>query len=190
MNIQFEGHFGIQEKNTGCVVFYDIMFPDILAASKYLSKIKPGPKYEGIVDGETLYFELKGYEPNKFTVEVRLIHKYASIPRRATSGSAGYDLTSTIDVVILPGERALIPIGISVKIPSGLYGRIAARSGLAINNGIQVGAGVIDNDYTGEIKVLLFNHDIAIPFKIIIGEKIAQLILERFETLIFTETVI
>jgi dUTP pyrophosphatase len=112
-------------------------------------------------------------------MEVVRLKTQAILPTRATSGSAGYDLTAIRDDVIEPGCRQLLPIGISIKLPEGVYGRIAPRSGLAVKKGIQVGAGVIDPDYTGEIHVLLFNHGTE-PFEIHPGDRIAQLILEKF----------
>ena len=69
----------------------------------------------------------------------------------------------------------------SVKVPEGTYGRIAPRSGLAVKHGIQVGAGVIDSDYTGELKVVLFNHNNK-KYNIKPGFRIAQLILEQCVT--------
>ena len=65
-----------------------------------------------------------------------------------------------------------------MEIPAGCYGRVAPRSGLALRFGIDVGAGVVDGDYRGEVKILLFNHgDAAFPFKS--GDRVAQLIIER-----------
>ena len=113
-------------------------------------------------------------------MEVVRLKTEAILPTRATSGSAGYDLTAVQNDVIEPGSRRLIPIGVAIKLPEGVYGRIAPRSGLAVKKGIQVGAGVIDPDYTGEIHVLLFNHG-SEPFEIRVGDRIAQLILEKFE---------
>ena len=113
-------------------------------------------------------------------MEVVRLNTQAILPTRATSGSAGYDLTATQNDVIEPGCRKLLPIGVAIKLPWGVYGRIAPRSGLAVKKGIQVGAGVIDPDYTGEIHVLLFNHGTE-PFEIRTGDRIAQLILEKFE---------
>lgn len=113
-------------------------------------------------------------------MEVARLKSAAIIPTIATSGSAGYDLSAIQDDIIVPGQRKLLPIGIAVKLPPGVYGRIAPRSGLAVKKGIQVGAGVIDPDYTGEIHVLLFNHG-AETFEVKAGDRIAQLILEKFE---------
>ena len=116
-------------------------------------------------------------------MEVIRLNTQAILPTRTTDGSAGYDLTAIRDDIIYGGERKLIPIGISIRLPDGLYGRIAPRMGLAIKNGIQVGAGIIDPDYTGEISVLLFNHG-KDAFSIRKGDRIAQLILEHFEFLL------
>jgi dUTP pyrophosphatase len=77
--------------------------------------------------------------------------------------------------------RAIVGTGITVVLPPGVYGRVAPRSGLAAKHCINVGAGVIDPDYTGEIKVILFNHGLK-DFEIKKGDRIAQLILERCET--------
>lgn len=75
--------------------------------------------------------------------------------------------------------KLLVPTGISVAIPPGYYGRIAPRSGLALKNSIDVGAGVIDGDYRGKVGVILFNFDDQ-PFVISAGDRIAQLILEKY----------
>lgn len=72
----------------------------------------------------------------------------------------------------------MVSTDISFTVPVGTYGRIAPRSGLAVKNGIQTGAGVVDRDYTGEVKVILFNHSQK-DFAIKKGDRIAQLILER-----------
>ncbi|CAL5414830.1 unnamed protein product [Camellia sinensis] len=102
----------------------------------------------------------------------------ARMPSRATDGAVGYDLSATAMMIIQPQERCLIPTGIALEIPFGMYGRIAPRSGLALNNGIHVGAGVIDPDYRGEVKVLLFNFDRNL-FKVQPGQRIAQIIFEK-----------
>jgi dUTP pyrophosphatase len=103
------------------------------------------------------------------------------IPTRASNGAVGYDLYSNEDCIIESDNRWLVPTGISVVLPKGVYGRVAPRSGLSVKHGIQVGAGVIDPDYTGEVKVVLFNHG-NIDFDIKKGDRIAQLILEKCET--------
>ena len=103
------------------------------------------------------------------------------IPTRGSRDSVGYDLYSNMDCVIHASKRGLVSTGITIVLPPGVYGRVAPRSGLAVKHGIQVGAGVIDPDYTGEVKVVLFNHG-ENDFEVKKGDRIAQLILERCET--------
>ncbi len=106
----------------------------------------------------------------------------AIVPTRGSDRSVGYDLYSSEDAMV-PSQagRAIVRTGITVVLPPGVYGRVAPRSGLAAKHCINVGAGVIDPDYTGEIKVILFNHGLK-DFEIKKGDRIAQLILERCET--------
>ncbi len=81
----------------------------------------------------------------------------AIIPKKGSKFAAGYDLHSIVDHVIPPKDKALIKTGLAVCIPSGNYGRIAPRSGLAWKFFIDVGAGVIDCDYRGEGIYIFFN---------------------------------
>ena len=102
----------------------------------------------------------------------------AVTPTRATEKSVGLDFYSPANYIIPPCSQLLIPTQIKLKIPLGHYGRLALKSGLAILHHLHVGAGVIDPDYTGEIKVLLTNtapH----AHSIVRGDPIAQLILEK-----------
>lgn len=108
---------------------------------------------------------------------IKLLSKTAFPPKRQTSGAAGYDIYSDEDIVIPAGERKLVSTGFAVAIPKGYYGRVAPRSGLAVKKSIDVGAGVIDNDYRGEVKVLLVNHGKE-AFEVKQHERIAQIILE------------
>ena len=103
------------------------------------------------------------------------------LPTRGADGAVGYDLYSNCDGVIAKGKRGVVSTGIAVSLPPGVYGRVAPRSGLAMKNGIQIGAGVIDPDYTGEISVIIFNMGDN-DFEVKKGARIAQLILERCET--------
>ena len=106
----------------------------------------------------------------------------AIVPTRGSDHSVGYDLYSSEDTIVpCQAGRALVGTGIAVVLPSGVYGRVAPRSGLGVKHCIDVGAGVIDPDYTGEIKVVLFNHGEK-DFEIKKGDRIAQLVLERCET--------
>ncbi|KZT06730.1 dUTP diphosphatase [Laetiporus sulphureus 93-53] len=117
----------------------------------------------------------------KTTLHVFLDHPQAIVPTRQTEGAAGYDLHSAEEVVIPGHSRLLVDTGLKLMIPSGCYGRIAPRSGLAVKHGIDVGAGVIDSDYVGRVKILLINT-LDTPFQIEYGDRVAQLILERNDT--------
>ena len=141
---------------------------------------------ENIVDtiliGGSFYLLFKFFTNYKFFSEPKLYvkfnHKDAIMPFRATKESAGVDLFSCHDGNIEPHSKRMIDIGLSVKIPEGYYGRIAPRSGLAVRHSIDVGAGVIDSDYRGNINVILFNHGDE-KFKYNKGDKLAQLIIEK-----------
>lgn len=112
------------------------------------------------------------------SLRVALSTATAKAPTRGSSLAAGYDMYASEDVELKARTRALIPTGISIAVPEGTYGRVAPRSGLAVKNGIDVGAGVIDADYRGEVRVLLFNNSDE-DFKVNTGDRIAQLVLEK-----------
>ena len=112
-------------------------------------------------------------------IPVMRCHLDAKIPTQGLAESAGWDLYSIQDMIIPPGHCALISTSISLQTPLGHYGRIAPRSGLALKQGITVGAGVIDRDYTGEIGVLLFNQGDT-EITITKHDHIAQLIPEAY----------
>ncbi|CAI2166419.1 16060_t:CDS:2 [Funneliformis geosporum] len=118
--------------------------------------------------------------PNKDLLVKRLTSK-AKLPFRGSGQAAGYDLFSAADMVIPAEGKALIPTDLSIGIPAGTYGRVAPRSGLALKNFIDCGAGVIDPDYRGPLGVLLFNHS-KLDHQVKEGDRIAQLILERIRT--------
>lgn len=110
----------------------------------------------------------------------------AQAPVRSSPGAIGYDLFVDLPAhqegFSLPaGKRGKFPTNIIVKVPPGTYGRIAPRSGLAYNEGIDVLAGVIDPDYRGSVDVILLNTSDRLV-KIVHGQRIAQLILERAVT--------
>ena len=103
-----------------------------------------------------------------------------SLPQYMTEGSSGMDLFASLaqEVTLVPGERKLIPAGISIAIPEGFEGQIRPRSGLAIQKGIGIvnGPGTIDADYRGEVGVLLINFGKE-PFTIRNGDRIAQMVI-------------
>lgn len=108
------------------------------------------------------------------------------MPQRATEGSAGFDLYAAENYVITPQSRGFVSLDLCIAIPEGFYGRIASRSGLA-KKGIDVGAGTIDSDYRGDVKVLLCNNS-RDTFHVMKGDRIAQLIIEKCYYLNFVET--
>lgn len=106
------------------------------------------------------------------------------LPGYATSGSAGMDLRAAVGetLVLEPNERVLVPTGIIIGLPDGFEAQVRPRSGLAAKNGIMLvnSPGTIDSDYRGEIKVIMFNSG-KDPFEIKRGDRIAQLIISRYE---------
>jgi dUTP pyrophosphatase len=112
-------------------------------------------------------------------LRIKKLHPSAQLPVKGSEHAAGYDLMSVEDSVVPSRGKILIATGLSMAIPIGNYGRIAPRSGLAAKNFIDVGAGVIDADYRGEVKVLLFNFG-ETDFNIKQGDRIAQLIIEKY----------
>ncbi|ORX94126.1 deoxyuridine 5'-triphosphate nucleotidohydrolase [Basidiobolus meristosporus CBS 931.73] len=113
---------------------------------------------------------------------VKKLSDKARIPVRSSAGAAGYDLFSAEDVVLQPWSRAVVKTDISIHVPHGTYGRVAPRSGLAVKNFIDLGAGVVDEDYRGNLGVVMFNFNKDEPFKIEVGDRIAQLVLEKIAT--------
>ncbi len=112
------------------------------------------------------------------------------LPAAATSGSAGVDLRAAVaeEIVLAPGERALVPTGWSVEIPAGWEGQVRPRSGLAAQHGVTLlnSPGTIDSDYRGEIRILLV-HLGSEPFTVRRGERIAQLVVAPAPRVSFTE---
>ncbi|KAA9153322.1 dUTP diphosphatase [Amycolatopsis acidicola] len=125
------------------------------------------------------------------TVQVLLtrVDPGVPLPRYARPGDAGADLVTTSDVVLAPGERAVVGTGIAISLPVGYAGFVHPRSGLAARVGLSVvnTPGTIDAGYRGEIKVCLINHDLAGPVKLARGDRIAQLVVQRVETAEFVE---
>lgn len=123
------------------------------------------------------------------TVEVVRLDADLPLPSYAHPGDAGADLLTTIDVTLAPGERALVPTGIALALPDGFVALVHPRSGLAARHGLSIlnTPGTVDAGYRGEIKVLLINHDPAEPIELRRGDRVAQLVIQRFERAGFTE---
>ena len=109
---------------------------------------------------------------------VKRLRAEATLPSRAHSGDAGLDLTSTVDVDVRPGERAMIPTGVSVAIPEGFAGLVLPRSGLASRHGLTLSnaPGLIDAGYRGEVTCAVVNLDPSDTASIRRGDRIAQLV--------------
>lgn len=111
-------------------------------------------------------------------MQVKFLCETATLPLRGSQGAAGFDLAASQAAIVKAHGKAIVKTGLSIAIPEGTYARIAPRSGLAAKRMINVGAGVVDFDYRGEVGVVLFNHGTE-DFQVEVGDRIAQLILEQ-----------
>ena len=121
-------------------------------------------------------------------INIKKLDEKAIIPTRSHINDAGADLYSIEDIIIPPSSRATIKTGISIEIPTGFYGRVAPRSGLAAKYGIDILAGVVDSTYRGEILVIMLNTDTSNSFKVSCGDRIAQLIVQHHQNYYFIES--
>jgi dUTP pyrophosphatase len=121
--------------------------------------------------------------PIPLEILVTKLDNDAVIPTYAKPGDAGADLYSISDLVLSPGERALVKTGIAIALPNGYVGLVHPRSGLGLKNGISVvnTPGTIDAGYRGEIGVVLINHDLHESFQVKKGDRIAQLVIQKVE---------
>ena len=112
-----------------------------------------------------------------------LLHEDARPPGRAYDDDAGLDLHAAEAASLRPGERASVGTGLALEIPAGWAGLVVPRSGLATRHGIALvnAPGLIDPGYRGEVRVLLLNTDRAETFQVDLGDRVAQLLLVRFE---------
>jgi dUTP pyrophosphatase len=117
-------------------------------------------------------------------LKVKILREGVTLPKYQTDHSAGLDLCACIDrdIILMPGERVLVPTGISIELPDSYEAQVRPRSGLAINHGVTVlnSPGTIDPDYRGEVKVILINLGKE-PFVIKNGMRIAQMVISKFE---------
>ena len=115
---------------------------------------------------------------DKVRVPIKRLISDAQIPQTAYQGDAGVDLRSAEHIVLKPHERAMVPTGLAIALPSGYAGFVLPRSGLAAKHGISIvnAPGLIDSNYRGELKVILVNTDPNEAFTIEVGDRIAQLI--------------
>jgi dUTP pyrophosphatase len=122
-------------------------------------------------------------------VLIKRIDPTVPLPTYAKGGDAGADLVTTKDFTLEPGERALIPTGISIALPDGYVALVHPRSGLAIKHGLTLvnTPGTIDAGYRGEIACILINHDSKETVSFVKGDRIAQLIIQKVERADFVE---
>ncbi|XP_066541343.1 deoxyuridine 5'-triphosphate nucleotidohydrolase-like isoform X2 [Hoplias malabaricus] len=106
------------------------------------------------------------------------LSEHATTPSRGSSKAAGYDLYSAYDYSIASMDKVVVKTDIQIAVPPGCYGRVAPRSGLAAKHFIDVGAGVVDEDYRGNLGVVLFNFSKE-TFEVKKGDRVAQLVCER-----------
>ena len=115
-------------------------------------------------------------------LRIQQLRPSATLPQQATAGAAGFDLCADLDapVTLASGAFTLIPTGLAMALPSKHEGQVRPRSGLAAKHGVTVlnAPGTIDEDYRGEVKVILINHG-PLPFVIEHGARIAQLVVAQ-----------
>jgi len=122
-------------------------------------------------------------------IQINRLDPDLPLPAYAQPGDAGADLFAREDVTLAPGERRLVPTGIALALPEGYVALVHPRSGLAHRSGLSIvnAPGTIDAGYRGEIQVCLINLDPGTPIVLARGDRIAQLVIQRFETAEFVE---
>ena len=127
--------------------------------------------------------------PNPVPIQIVRLDPELPVPSYAHPGDAGADLFAREDVTLAPGERRLVPTGLALALPEGFVALVHPRSGLAHRSGLSIvnAPGTIDAGYRGEIQVCLVNLDPATPIVLARGDRIAQLVIQRFESVEFVE---
>ena len=122
-------------------------------------------------------------------VLVKRLDSSVPLPRYGKAGDAGADISTRVDVTIQPGERVLVPTGLSIALPFGFAAFVHPRSGLAVKHGVSIvnAPGTVDAGYRGELQVILINHDPREAISFQKGDRIAQLIIQRVESAEFIE---
>lgn len=121
-------------------------------------------------------------------IKAKRLRPEARMPTMANSGDAAFDLYSTIDRILRPGERVAVSTGLAIEIPKGYEGQVRPRSGLAMHNGVTTlnSPGTIDSGYRGEVRVILINHGDE-DFHIKRGMRVAQLAIRPVPRIEFEE---
>ena len=135
----------------------------------------------------------RGSLPSGGTVEIAVqqLDPELPLPSYAHPGDAGADLVTRVDVVLAPGARATVPTGLAIALPDGFAAFVHPRSGLAARCGVTLvnAPGTVDAGYRGEIQVTLLNTDQHETVRLLRGERIAQLVVQRVERAVFTPVV-
>ena len=118
-------------------------------------------------------------------INIKLLNSNSKTPSKSSLDDAGYDLYSCEEVVIKPMERKLVKTGVAMSIPSGYYGHISDRSGMAFKKGAHCLGKIVDSSYRGDIGVIILNTDMYEPIKIQKNDRIAQIIFKKYENVNF-----
>ena len=124
-----------------------------------------------------------------FQVLIKRLDLDLPLPQYSKGGDAGADIVSRIDITLAPGERALVPTGISIALPDGYVALVHPRSGLAIKHGVTMvnAPGTVDAGYRGELQCIMINHDPKEAITFHKGDRIAQLVIQKVENAQFVE---
>ena len=120
---------------------------------------------------------------SRVDIALKMLDPELPVPSYAHEGDAGADLCAREDVTLAPGQRVLVPTGVSLALPLGYVGLVHPRSGLATKHGLTVvnAPGTVDAGYRGELKVTLLNTDASTPIVLKRGDRIAQLVIQKVE---------
>ena len=122
-------------------------------------------------------------------VSIKKINNKAIIPTRGSTGAPGYDIYSTEFYVLKPGEKKVFNTGLSMTIPTGMYGRFLPSGGTGYKKGVGVLTSVVDEDFRGELEIVLINLSKE-NYSVLVGDKIAQIIFEEYDVVDFVEELI
>jgi dUTP pyrophosphatase len=122
-------------------------------------------------------------------VLIKCLDPGVPLPNYAKGGDAGADIVTSVDITLAPGERSLVPTGISIALPDGYVALVHPRSGLAIKHGVTMvnSPGTVDAGYRGELKLILINHDPKESVSFKRGDRVAQLVIQQVERAEFVE---
>ena len=122
-------------------------------------------------------------------VQLHLLDPDMPVPTYARPGDAGADLAVATDITLAPGERAVVGTGLAIGLPAGYAAFVHPRSGLAARHGLTMvnAPGTIDAGYRGEIRLTLLNTDLTQPIVLRRGDRVAQLVVQRVETVTFEQ---